>query len=309
MTTEAKVGAFVLGCFSILAFTIAYLINAQVSRSTVPYRTYLRYAGGLEPGTAVLFGGITVGEVKAVEPWPSDPTRIEILFNVRKNTPLNERSVARLGVVNLMNGPVLSISTGSNDARRLPPESSISSQETPSLDEIADKMVAVADNSNELIIEMRGELREINSDATVLFANLNTLTGKPNQQRIQDVLDNVNETLAEERPKISRLTDQLNTLAQHSDATIQNVNGTITDAREPLRNDLTELEATLRQTRALLDDVQTMVRANDDKFDDTMENLRSTTDNLNQLTDSLKQRPFSLIRIKQPKEREVPKQK
>ena len=309
MTTEAKVGAFVLGCFSILAFTIAYLINAQVSRSTVPYRTYLRYAGGLEPGTAVLFGGITVGEVKAVEPWPSDPTRIEILFNVRKNTPLNEKSVARLGVVNLMNGPVLSISTGSNDARRLPPESSISSQETPSLDEIADKMVAVADNSNELIIEMRGELREINSDATVLFANLNTLTGKPNQQRIQAVLDNVNETLAEERPKISRLTDQLNTLAQHSDATIQNVNGTITDAREPLRNDLTELEATLRQTRALLDDVQTMVRANDDKFDDTMENLRSTTDNLNQLTDSLKQRPFSLIRIKQPKEREVPKQK
>ena len=309
MTAEAKVGAFVLGCFSILAFTIAYLINAQVSRSTVPYRTYLRYAGGLEPGTAVLFGGITVGEVKAVEPWPSDPTRIEILFNVRKNTPLNEKCVARLGVVNLMNGPVLSISTGSNDAKRLAPESSISSQEAPSLDEIADKMVAVADNSNELIIEMRGELREINSDATVLFANLNTLTGKPNQQRIQAVLDNVNETLAEERPKISRLTDQLNTLAQHSDATIQNVNGTITDAREPLRNDLTELEATLRQTRALLDDVQTMVRANDDKFDDTMENLRSTTDNLNQLTDSLKQRPFSLIRIKQPKEREVPKQK
>jgi len=308
MTTEAKVGAFVLGCFSILAFTIAYLINAQVSRSTVPYRTYLRYAGGLEPGTAVLFGGITVGEVKAVEPWPSDPTRIEILFNVKKNTPLNEKSVARLGVVNLMNGPVLSISTGSNDAKRLAPESSISSQETPSLDEIADKMVAVADNSNGLITEARGELRELNSDATVLLANLNTLTGKPNQQRIQAVLDNVNETLAEERPKISRLTDQLNTLAQHSDATIQNVNGTITDAREPLRNDLTELEATLRQTRALLGDVQTMVRANDDKFDDTMENLRSTTDNLNQLTDSLKQRPFSLIRIKQPKEREVPKQ-
>jgi phospholipid/cholesterol/gamma-HCH transport system substrate-binding protein len=308
MTTEAKVGAFVLGCFSILAFTIAYLINAQISRSTVPYRTYLRYAGGIEPGTAVLFGGIAVGEVKAVESWQSDPTRIEILFNVSKNTPLNEESVARLGVVNLMNGPVLSISTGNNDAKRLAPESPIPSQETPSLDEIADKMVAVADNSNGLIIEARGELREINSDATVLLANLNTMTGKPNQQRIQAVLDNVNETLAEERPKISRLADQLNTLAQQSDATIQNVNGTITDAREPLRNDLTELEATLRQTRALLGDVQTMVRANDDRFDDTMENLWTATENLDQLTDSLKQRPWSLIRIKQPKEREVPKQ-
>ena len=308
MTTEAKVGTFVLGCFSVLAFTLIYLINMQFGGDTVPYHTYLRYAGGLEPGTPVLFGGITVGKVKAVQPSPSDPTRIEIQFNVKRNTPLNEKSVARLGAVSIMSGPVLSITTGDNEARRLAPESSIPSQETPSLDEIAGKMVDVADNTNGLIAQARGELTDINVDAGTLLANLNTLTGKPTQQKIQVALDNVNETLATVRPKIDRLTDQLNALALHSDATIQNVNGTITDAREPLRNDLTELEATLRQTRALLGDVQTMVRANDDKFDDTMENLRSTTDNLNQLTDSLKQRPFSLIRIKQPKEREVPKQ-
>ncbi len=49
-----------------------------------------------------------------------------------------------------------------------------------------------------------------------------------------------------------------------------------------------------------------MVRANDFKIDDTVENLRVATDNLGQLTDQLKQRPWSLIRIKQPKERKVP---
>jgi ABC-type transporter Mla subunit MlaD len=65
----------------------------------------------------------------------------------------------------------------------------------------------------------------------------------------------------------------------------------------------------LQQTRGLLSDMQTMVRANDDKLDDTVENLRTATDNLDQLTDSLKQRPWSLIRIKQPKERELPQQK
>lgn len=31
MTTEAKVGAFVLGCFAILAFTVIYLVNAQMN--------------------------------------------------------------------------------------------------------------------------------------------------------------------------------------------------------------------------------------------------------------------------------------
>jgi len=309
MTTEAKVGTFVLGCFSILAFTLIYLINMQFGGDTVPYHTYLRYAGGLEPGTPVLFGGITVGKVKAVQPSPSDPTRIEIQFNVKRNTPLNEKSVARLGAVSIMSGPVLSITTGNNEANLLKPGSSIPSQETPSLDEIAGKMVDVADNTNGLITQARGELAGINVEAGTLLANLNTLTGKPTQQKIQVALDNVNETLATERPKIDRLTDQLNALSQHSDATIQNVNGTITDAREPLRNDLIQLQTTLQQTRGLLSDVQTIVRANDDRIDDTVENLRTATDNLDQLTDSLKQRPFGLIRIKQPKEREVPPEK
>lgn len=309
MTTEAKVGAFVVGCISILAFTTIYLISAQFGGDTVSYRTYLRYAGGLESGASVLFGGINVGKVKVVQPSTSDPTRIEIVFNVKKNTPLNEKSVAKLGLVSVMSGAVLSITTGSDDARRLAPGSSIPSQEAASLDEIAGKMVVVADNANGLITEVRGELAGVTSDARNLLTNLNTITGKPNQRKIDAVLDNVNQMLAGERPKIDRLTDQLNTLAQHADTTVQNANGTVTDAREPLREDLTGLQTTLQQARSLLVDVQVMVRANDDKIDDTVENLRTVTENLDQLTNSVKQRPWSLIRIRQPKKRQVPQGK
>jgi phospholipid/cholesterol/gamma-HCH transport system substrate-binding protein len=309
VTTEAKVGAFVLGCFAILAFTVIYLINSQMNAGTVPYKTYLRYAGGLEPGASVLFGGIDVGKIKSVRPATADPTKIEILLDVKEGTPVNEKSIAKIGLVSVMSEAALSITTGSNDAKRLPPGSSITSQEAASLDEIAGKMAVVADNANGLITQVRGELDGITGDARSLLANLNTVTGKPNQQRIQAVLDNVNGMLATERPKIDRLTDQLNTLTQHADATIQNVNGTVTDAREPLRKDLTELQTTLQQAKALLSDMQVMVRANDYKIDDTVENLRVATDNLDQLTDSLKQRPWSLVRIRQPKEREVPQQK
>ena len=308
MTTEAKVGAFVLGCFSILAFTLIYLMITQLSRGTDPYLTYLRYAGGLESGASVLFGGINVGRVKAVQPWASDPTKIEILLDVKKNTPLNEKSVAKLGMVSVMSEAALSITTGSNDAKRLAPGSSIPSQESASLDEIAGKMATVADNANGLITQTRGELEGVTSDTRRLLANLNTVTGKPNQQKIQAILDNVNGMLATERPKIDRLTDQVNTLAEHADETVQNVNGTVTDAREPLREDLTELQTTLQQAKALLADMQVVVRANNDKIDDTIDNLRTATDNLDQLTDSLKQRPWSLVRIRQPKERKVPQQ-
>src|SRR6201998_930925 len=309
VTTEAKVGAFVLGCFAILAFTVIYLINAQMNQGTVPYKTYLRYAGGLEPGASVLFGGIEVGKVKAVRPATADPTKIEILLDVKDGTPLNEKSVAKLGLVSVMSGAALSITTGSNDAKRLLPGPVIPSQEAASLDEIAGKMAVVADNANGLITQARGELEGISGDARKLLANLNTVTGPPTQQKVQDVLNNINGMLATERPKIDRLTDQLNTLTEHADATIQNVNGTVTDAREPLHKDLAELQTSLQKANALMNTMQVLVRANDYKIDDTVENLRMATDNLDQLTDSLKQRPWSLIRIKQPKEREVPQQK
>ena len=306
MTTEAKVGAFVLGCFSILAFTIIYLVNAQFSGDNTPYRTYLRYAGGLEPGASVLFGGIEVGKVTSVRPWASDPTKIEILLNVKHGTPLNEKSVAKLGLTSVMSSASLSISTGSNDAKRLPSGSPIPSQEAASLDEIAGKLATVADNANGLIVQARGELEGISSDARNLLANLNTVTGPPTQKKVQIALDHVNTLLATEGPKIDRISDQLIALSQHADDTVRNLNGTVSDVREPVRKDLVELQNTLQQAKQLLGDMQVMVRANDYKIDDTVENLRVATDNLDQLTDSLKQRPWSLIRIKQPKERAVP---
>jgi phospholipid/cholesterol/gamma-HCH transport system substrate-binding protein len=308
VTTEAKVGAFVIGCCAILAFTVIYLVNAQFSGETVPYRTYLSYAGGLEPGAEVLFGGINVGKVTSVRPSTSDPTKIEILLSVKQGTPLNQASVAKLGMTSVMSAASLSITTGSNDAKRLPPGSAVPSQEAASLDDIAGKISTVADSANDLIVQVRGELEGISGDARNLLANLNAVTGPPTQRKVQTALDHVNTLLATEGPKIDRISDELIVLSQHADQTVQNVDGTVSDVRAPARKDLVDLQNTLQQAKQLLGDMQVMVRANDYKINDTVENLRVATENLDQLTDSLKQRPWSLIRIKQPKERTVPQQ-
>lgn len=307
MTTEAKVGAFVLGCFALLAFTVIYLLNAQYSGGTVHYRTYLRYAGGLEPGASVLYGGINVGKVTVVRPWAEDPTRIEILLEIKKNTPLNEKSVAKLGFVSVMNSAALSITTGSIDAKRLAAESIITSKEAASLDEIAGKLANVADSANTLITQAQGELNDISGNVNHLLANLDTMTGPQNQKKVQAILNNIEQLVANERPKIERLTDQLARVSEHADDTIQNVNGTVTDLRGPMRKDLLELQTTLQEAQGLLQSMQVIVRANDYKIDDTVENLREATDNLNQFTNSLKQRPWSLVRVKQPEDRQVPK--
>ncbi|MBV9340982.1 MAG: MCE family protein [Acidobacteria bacterium] len=307
MKTETKVGAFVLSCLAVLAFTMIYLLNAQYSGGTTHYRTYLRYAGGLEAGASVLYGGINVGKVTTVRPWSEDPTRIEILLEVKSNTPLNEKSIAKLGFVSVMNSAALSITTGTIDAKRLPPDSTVASQEAASLDEIAGKLAGVADSANALITQAQGELNDISSNVNHLLANLDTMTGPRNQKKVQAILDNINQLVANERPKIERMTNQLVRVTEHADDTIQNVNGTVTDLRAPMGKDLAEIQGTLEAAKGLLQSMQIIVRANDYKIDDTVENLREATDNLNQFTNSLKQRPWSLIRTKQPEDRQVPK--
>jgi len=307
MTTEAKVGAFILSCTTLLALTVIYLLNAQYSGGMMQYRTYLRYAGGLEPGASVLYGGINVGKVVAVRPWPQDPTRIEILLDIKKDTPVNENSVAKLGIVSVMNGAALSITTGSSDAKRLAPNSIIPSKEAVSLDEIAGKVATVAESANTLITQVQGELIDITGNVNHLLGNLNTMTGPRNQKRVEGILMNVDGLIGDERPKLDRLTDQLLKVSEHADDTIQNINGVVTDVRDPMRKDLAELQSTLQEAKALLQSMQIIVRANDYKINDTMENLREATDNLNQFTNSLKQRPWSLVRVKQPEERQVPK--
>lgn len=301
MTTEAKVGAFVLASLLILTSTVVYLANAQFRGGNVPYRAYLHYAGGLEAGAPVLFGGIKAGRVTGVQPWKSDPTRIEIVVELKEGTPVNEKSVAKLGSVSLMSEPALLVTTGTNAASRIAPGQVIPSQETVSLDEIAAKMATVAGNANDLIVQVQGELGGISNDARALLANLNAVT-------------------TDERPKIDHIADQLLALSQHADgviakvgpvvdhadSAIRNVSGAVSDVREPIRMDLAEVQSTLQQAKDVLADMQVVVRANDNKIDDTVENLREATDNLGQLTDQLKQRPWSLIRIKQPKERKVP---
>jgi phospholipid/cholesterol/gamma-HCH transport system substrate-binding protein len=320
VNTEAKVGTFVIVCLILLSVTIYFVGNEQWGHHLTPYKTYLRYAGGVAPGSEVLFGGITVGRVKAVRAWSQDPTRIEILLEVKEDTPLNEKSVARLGSVSLMSSPAISITTGAQDAQRLKSGQVIASQETVSLEEMTRKLSGIADSAEELITQVQGELKGISGKAQTLLGNLNEATGPANRRQIAEILRQVNAMVAQQSPKIDRITDQVllvsrdadsvikkvGPLVDRTDGTVANVNLTIDQLRDPIRQDLAQLQSTMEQAKGLIASIQSVVRTNDDNVRETIDNIRIATENLDQLTDHVKQRPWSLIRIRQPKDRKVP---
>jgi phospholipid/cholesterol/gamma-HCH transport system substrate-binding protein len=311
---EAKVGAFVVVCAVLLTATVYYVSYARFKGARVPFRTYLRDAGGMQPGTQVLFGGITVGKVTSVQPDKVDPTRIEISLDVKQGTPLNAKSVAEVGSVTLMSDPALTISTGSNDAPRLSPGEVIRSEETVSLDELQRKVATLADSAQTTLLEVGTDLNNITGDTRHLLANLNDATGSTNRKHLTGILANTDTMVAQLSPQINQITEQVNGLIEkmgpavdNVNATVVNANETITALRGPSQADLAELQKTLEQTRGLINNIQVLVRANTQNTTYTIENLRMATDNLNELTESVKERPWSLIRIKQPKDRNVPK--
>ena len=320
MNTEAKVGTFVVVCLILLSVTVYYVGNEQWGRHLTPYKTYLRYAGGVAPGTEVLFGGISVGRVTTVRAWTQDPTRIEILLEVKEGTPLNQKSVAGLGAVSLMSSPAISITTGALEAPRLKAGQVIASQETVSIDEMTRKLSGIADSAAVLITQVQGELTGISGQAETLLANLNDATGPTNRKQIAGILQQVNALVTQQAPKLDQIADQvllvsrdadsvvrkIGPVVDHTDATIANVNLTIDQLRDPIRQDLAQLQSTMEQAKGLIASIQTVVRSSDDNIRETVENLRVATENLDQLTDQVKQRPWSLVRIRQPKDRKVP---
>ncbi len=321
MSTEAKVGGFVIVSILVLAVSIYFVRTTQTVRGQVSYRTYLRYAGGLAPGAYVLFGGIRVGEVTAVQPWSEDPTLIEIVFQVKIGTPVNEKSTAQVGTVSIMSSPALSLTTGSNDARRLTAGQVVRSQEAISLEDVTQRLSVLADSANKLMVELQSAVSPLARQAQSVLANLNEISGPRNQKQIQSILAQVNTLVKQQSPKIDQITTEVSSLAKrldsvagslepfvaNADRTVTNVNTTLDAVRDPVRRDLAELGDTIQQTRILLGSMQDLIRANDANIGDIVQNLRSVSENLRELTESLKQRPWSLVRIKQPLDRKVPK--
>jgi phospholipid/cholesterol/gamma-HCH transport system substrate-binding protein len=319
-SAEAKIGAFVVVCAFVLCATVYLVSTAKSSGAKVPYHTYLRDALGIEPGTAVMFGGIAVGKITVVQPDSVDPTRIEIDFVVRQHTPLNAESVAEVGSESLMSSPVLVISTGSNKAARLGAGATIQSRETVSLAELQRNLGELVEAAQPTLAQVSGDLHGVANDTRQLLANLNSVTTDANRRHISNILANTDGMTAELSPRLQQISEQVldltksaNVLAaklgptvDNVNATVANANATITTIREPTQADLLELQKTLVQTRSLVVSLQALVGTNTQNTNETFENLRMATENINELTESLKQRPWSLVRIKQPKDRKVP---
>jgi phospholipid/cholesterol/gamma-HCH transport system substrate-binding protein len=325
MSKELKVGAFVIASLLIFLATFAYV--DQLSGVRTPYKTYFKHTDGVDPGSPVRFGGMKVGAITAIRPWREDPTKIEVLLEVRGGVPVNADSMATLTSLSPLGDKYLEISTGTNKALRIPSGATIPSTEPVSLDDLAKQASALIPTIQFTLQDMQKNMDKLTSNAQVVLANVQSMTGAQNQRNFTLLLANARELLDKESPQIDRVLQNLErassqaggaldqassalnevqTAARTANDTFANANRTIDQIRDPLQTDLAEMQRTMTDARRLIADLKAVVSANRDNIDDTLENFRAASENLRELTASVKQRPWSLIRGKPVPDRAVP---
>jgi phospholipid/cholesterol/gamma-HCH transport system substrate-binding protein len=323
MRERTLVGLFVLIAGGVLLGT-AMVISGGMGSATVPYRAYFKFAGGVQPGAPVRYGGLTVGKVQRVRVDPGNTTRIEIALLVNRDAPLKTDSVAKISTLGPLTDNYIEISTGSQQAALSPAGSALLSAEAFGLPQLGDAAQA-------MVPEVQKALQKLNQNLDGLQVTLtraNDLLNDRNRANIGSSLNNLEHLIAEVRPKATEtldnldglltdarpkvsvsltnvqtltaklgpLLDDLKTTTARANDTLAHVDSTLLENRSDIRTSVTGLRDTVAKSAVLLNGLNQTLDQNSANIDDLLDNIRMTTENLRTLTETLKQSPASLIR-------------
>ena len=115
MRERTLVGLFVLIAGGLL-FGTMLAVSGGIGTSSVSHRAFFKFAGGVQPGAPVRYGGLTVGKVERVRVDPGNSTRIEIQLAVDRDAPLKTDSVAKISTLGPLTDNYIEVSTGTEHA-------------------------------------------------------------------------------------------------------------------------------------------------------------------------------------------------
>lgn len=316
---EVKVGIFVVATIAMLILVLAVVGGLNVTRRPqVNYMAKFKFAGGIEPGAPVRFAGLKVGRVERAQIDPQDPTRVRVQLSIRAGTPVHTDSVARIATLGLLGENYIEVSPGTATAAALASGSELKVQETAQFAELVNQMSAVMGDAQGLVKDLRANVNQISGKADELLVNLNKVTDEENRKHLHSVLHESDQMLAKTRPrvesitknadestaKVKQLLDDIQGTRKRADDLLANLNNLVQQDTGDLRQSIVHLRDTMARAEKLVTEMQNLLRANRDNLDEVLENFRTSSENFREFTDQIKQRPYSLIRVKNPPKRQ-----
>jgi len=314
---SAVVGFFVIVAAALLIITFS-IMSGAFTTGDVPYHTYFKNAGGLQPGTEVRYeGGPPVGRVRKVQFDPLDPTRMKVDFDVHADVPVMTDSIATIASNSPLGDNFLGIIPGPPGPQKAPragKDATLKSQEYTSISDVTAMLAALGPSAQELLKNLNDRVQALR----VTLDRVNDLINDENRRNISVSLANVRGMLEEDRPAIRSTLNNINassaklgpliddfkkTAAQANDA-IAHIDSMIAEDRPDLKASLASLRQVLASANSLTDQLNRTLNTNSENLDEIIENLKYISENMKEFTDTIKTRPYTLIRSSTPKQHE-----
>jgi phospholipid/cholesterol/gamma-HCH transport system substrate-binding protein len=308
---EVKVGLFVLAAVFLLMLALVFVGGMNLLQKQVNvYSMRTRFAGGMEQGAPVRYAGIKVGRVESTAFDADDPSRVVVTFSVDPEIPIRGDSTAQVSSLGLLGEYYVEITPGSAEAPPLPSGSEIRVQESVQWTELVNRV-------GEATEEAQGLLADVRPRMNATLDNIKDLTGEENRERVRKMLVKMDQILTDARPRIKTILANFDNTSAKIDTFMDEIKGTREQLDVLLANwsqlagdEDAEVERTLRKLRDTLAEAEgtmaearRLLMANREHLDVTLENFEVSSENIREFTDTLKQRPYSLIRVKNPPER------
>ena len=318
---EIKVGVVVAMAASLFLVALVFVGGVNLLRKKkIEYTSYFKFAGGLQPGSLVRYGGLKVGTVESAALDPADSTRIKVVLAVDPGTPVKTNSQARISSLGFLGENYVEISPGTRNAAPLRAGSEIPAMEIVQLSDVFNNVNNITVNATKLVNDLDEQIIVLAKNSNELVKNLNDVVSPGNKEHFRSVMANTDGMLKESRPHIEKTLANLDTVTGKMEPILDNINvklgkankltdhldSVVVENRKEIHDTLVRLQSSLADAEKLIVNLDDTLGANRGNLDETLENIRATSQNLKEFTDTVKQRPYSLIRVKTEKDRLPP---
>ncbi|GGA08855.1 ABC transporter substrate-binding protein [Blastomonas marina] len=299
METRANyiwVGAVTLALLAALGLFIVWLAQINDGSKRQYDIFFPQSVDGLANGSPVSFSGVPAGEVKQIELWPEDPSKVRVRIEVNDDIPI------RQGTEAFVQGSFTGISTIqlTGAQANTPPITKLGPEGKPVIPPRQGGLGAILSNAPEVLEKL-----------STLTERLTELLNPENQNTLAGILRNterLSDSLADQSPMITATMEELNrtlaqagaTLAQFEQvagSTDRILNQEGASVAQELRRTLAKARETADTLDATLESIQPAAkRVNESTLpaaEAAIKDLQATTRALRQLTERIEQQGAS----------------
>jgi phospholipid/cholesterol/gamma-HCH transport system substrate-binding protein len=279
--------AFLGGTALVLVAIVAFARYPSLFRRGNEYHAAFKNVAGLNLGDEVRYGGLVVGSVTRLTLDPRDPTRIEVAFRVRPQTPIRTDTYATITQVGLLGQPYLNLEAGLPTSPPLPTRSRLPTRDNLTFQDAMSRLAVFLDRADTLL---HGVERIAASSPWERIDK--TLS------RVDVLLTNAAEGSDRVMGNLDQATRRLSSMIERTDGLLVSLDTAFRGASPAIRQAQREMLAAMRDLRALLGDMRDAT-GDGDRLTRIMDNLVNASDDLARLADRLEKEPTSVLSRRQ----------